>query len=86
MFDRARVPVELSAGASNVLVGTPRDIPRWCTVTNPLVREGGGPNPRQIFTCLLLYAEVVVGALGYCNLLKYLRMSMLYYGNYLSVV
>ena len=45
MSDHARGLVELSGGASNVIVGTPRYIPRWCNVTNPLVREEGGPYP-----------------------------------------
>ena len=40
MSDRERGLVESSSGASNILLGTPRDIPRWCTVTSHLVREG----------------------------------------------
>ena len=36
----ARSLAEMTGGASNVLLGTQRDILRWCTVTYPLVREG----------------------------------------------
>ena len=37
---RARTLAEMAGGASNVLLGTHRDILPWCTVTYPLVREG----------------------------------------------
>ena len=45
---RARSLAETTGGASNVLVGTPRDILWWCTVTYPLVREGGAPQRRWV--------------------------------------
>ena len=50
MSDRARRLVESSSSASDVLLGTPHDIPRWCTATNLLVREGRRPYPRRIRT------------------------------------
>ena len=48
--NRARGLVESMSDASNVLLGTPRDIPRRCTITSHLVRKGGGPYPQRIWT------------------------------------
>ena len=53
-FGHKRRLIESSSEALNVIVGSPRNIPGWCTVTNPLVREGGGPNPQRMWAWIFL--------------------------------